>query len=543
MTSKPQLEFSDKKLPKLVTDALQTALDKLDRTNLKLEADWERTRLVEHSIFKQANPRAQEAKGDPAVSNLSLVQQVTSLDPEVDRAVGCIIGNALGDCVGHPLEFLDVDPELPAPPEGRSGFQPGAMFASGRSHLSGTHLHADGRPVYYNELNQFRLKPGQWTDDFSMALCLADTMLVHGGFQGWDARLRWFNWWCNGYNNAFRFDQQRRGRSSVGLRLGCFHQLEEYQKKPVEKIPGIFDGEGEDAGNGSIMRLSPVPIAYHSDVATARQVAQLQSRGTHPGNDAASACDFLTYFCIRAIKLGLPEAGGDGKRKDTPTMRFVDECVASYIKDSDMDANSGMQRLHKLLLADEPEDSTEVCWNWRATQLPINQVICNRRKNGTYNGYPILPGYFGSYCMDGLSMSLWALYRSDNFESAIVRIVNLLGDADSTGAVAGQMAGALYGYTAIKDGPEVAYLPGKGKRTENRLDSQLTDSQGTEVDDSQATQPLPAQSTSSSTTTDAPFKTMGEAWLSHLRNWDPFSEIPLRAILLYYMKTPTNVAP
>ena len=72
---------------------------------------------------------------------------------------------------------------------------------------------------------------------------------------------------------------------------------------------------------------------------------------------------------------------------------------------------------------------------------------------GSYNGYPVLPGYWGSYCLDGLAMALWGLYHSNSFEEAIIRVVNFLGDADSTGAVVGQMAGALYGYRGIKAGP------------------------------------------------------------------------------------------
>lgn len=71
-------------------------------------------------------------------------------------------------------------------------------------------------------------------------------------------------------------------------------------------------------------------------------------------------------------------------------------------------------------------------------------------KNGEYNGYPVLPTYFGSYAIDGLAMALHACYNTNNFLSAITHAVNLLGDADSTGSIAGQIAGAFYGYSSIK---------------------------------------------------------------------------------------------
>jgi hydroxyethylthiazole kinase-like sugar kinase family protein len=72
-----------------------------------------------------------------------------------------------------------------------------------------------------------------------------------------------------------------------------------------------------------------------------------------------------------------------------------------------------------------------------------------RRRGERYNGYPVLPEYFGSYCMDGLAMALYAVYHSASFDEAIERCVNFLGDADSTAAVAGQIAGAIYGIASI----------------------------------------------------------------------------------------------
>jgi ADP-ribosyl-[dinitrogen reductase] hydrolase len=45
----------------------------------------------------------------------------------------------------------------------------------------------------------FGLRPGQWTDDTSMALCLAESLLVHGGFDAQDQMARYLNWWKGGY--------------------------------------------------------------------------------------------------------------------------------------------------------------------------------------------------------------------------------------------------------------------------------------------------------------------------------------------------------
>jgi hypothetical protein len=66
-----------------------------------------------------------------------------------------------------------------------------------------------------------------------------------------------------------------------------------------------------------------------------------------------------------------------------------------------------------------------------------------------YNGYPVSKGYFGSYSMDGLAIALHSVYHTTSFMAALARCVNLLGDADSTGAITGQLAGAFYGLDGI----------------------------------------------------------------------------------------------
>ena len=57
--------------------------------------------------------------------------------------------------------------------------------------------------------NQFQLKPGQWTDDTSMGLCLADSILVRGGYDGSDARARYFHWCYGGKPNADLFPAEK----------------------------------------------------------------------------------------------------------------------------------------------------------------------------------------------------------------------------------------------------------------------------------------------------------------------------------------------
>jgi len=103
----------------------------------------------------------------------------------------------------------------------------------------------------------------------------------------------------------------------------------------------------------------------------------------------------------------------------------------------------------KLIKSEESDDSTERCWNWKSKygELGIDKTMINRGSH--YNGYPNTQGYFGSYCMDGLAMGLHSLYNSTSFGDAIKKAVNMLGDADSTGSIAGQLAGAWYGFKDV----------------------------------------------------------------------------------------------
>ena len=59
------------------------------------------------------------------------------------------------------------------------------------------------------------------------------------------------------------------------------------------------------------------------------------------------------------------------------------------------------------------------------------------------------PGYIGSYAMDALSMALHCAWITDSFQEAMIKSANLRGDSDTVGAVTGQIAGAIYGISAI----------------------------------------------------------------------------------------------
>eukprot|EP00697_Spironema_sp_BW2_P006548 gnl/Spiro4/2002_TR958_c0_g1_i1.p1 gnl/Spiro4/2002_TR958_c0_g1~~gnl/Spiro4/2002_TR958_c0_g1_i1.p1 ORF type:complete len:481 (-),score=128.54 gnl/Spiro4/2002_TR958_c0_g1_i1:126-1568(-) len=379
------------------------------------------------------------------------------------RAVSSMVGMAVADGLGHNFEFLDVQDR--PDPEYRRNQNP--FFEYPCPGVEGGRFH--------NPYNQFQLQPGQWTDDASMGLCLSDSLIGCNGYNGSNVRLWFFNWWHNGLNNAFRRDTERlaymprREYCSLSVGLGgniaqSLRQMGRFSTKA--EVPPRFEADTEDAGNGSLMRLAPVPIFFHRNIEEARKFSFESSLTTHPGPLASEACAFMAHLIVRALSNPSDVLSGP-TTTTTPhevsghrltAAAFIDNVVAEYLTllDAQIAACADDARLlrarttmRRLLLANEPDSSTERCWNWRSESLGLVQTLRNRGRN--YNGYPVSPGYFGAFSMDGLSMALHCVYHSTSLNDAIARVVNLAGDADTTGSICAQMAGAIYGETSPLD--------------------------------------------------------------------------------------------
>ena len=81
--------------------------------------------------------------------------------------------------------------------------------------------------------------------------------------------------------------------------------------------------------------------------------------------------------------------------------------------------------------------------NWRASAEEGLQIEKTLELRGySYNGHPVSSGYFGSYAVDGLAVALHCVVATNSLDAAVQRCLNFLGDADTTGAIVGQIAGA-----------------------------------------------------------------------------------------------------
>ena len=276
------------------------------------------------------------------------------------RYRGCLLGLAVGDAVGTTLEF-----------QRQGSFEPVADMIGG---------------------GPFQLKPGQWTDDTSMALCLAESLVEKKGFDPADQMRRYVRWWKEGH------------LSSTGE---CF-DIGNATRKALWNF--VYTGEAlsgstdpNSAGNGSIMRLAPVPMVYAEDPLKAIELSAESSRTTHGASTPVDACRYFAALIIGALQ---------GESKEILISDHYSP-VKGYWED------------HPLV----PEIREIASGSFRRKEPPEIQGA--------------------GYVVRSLEAALWAFYKSGDFRDGCLLAVNLGDDADTTAAVYGQLAGAFYGEEGI----------------------------------------------------------------------------------------------
>jgi len=222
-------------------------------------------------------------------SNLKPIKEGEKISPfendeRFDRAMGSFLGMPIGDSLGAPFEFSSVRYGIKEMKEGFS------------------EINIWTKPSY----NRFRLKPGQWTDDASMGLCLADSLLSKEQFDGVDLRVRFHWWWNAGYCNAFGYDDLRSSKTSVGLGGNISSSMTEFSYRK-NRGPRTKAGDKNTSGNGSIMRNAAVPLYFSNDIEAAQKFARKQSRTTHQGDEAAECCRLLTFTVVKLLDSPFPD--------------------------------------------------------------------------------------------------------------------------------------------------------------------------------------------------------------------------------------------
>ena len=263
---------------------------------------------IEYSIFGPGV--AGVWGGNETVVNFSGSQ--FSENKGLNSCLGSLYGMLIGDSWGHPLEFVPVQ------------YEKTIMKA-----LDENNFKAPG--VY----NKFGLKVGQYTDDSSMGLCLADTLLTCGHVDCFDLRKRFVMWWYLGYNNAFRHDDvSRKNDLRLGRSVGLGGQISYSLHKFIESQKEEFiDGADDMSGNGSIMRLCPLPIFYRDaplDLLVSE--AMKQSFSTHSGVHSAECAAVLSFVIVAAINSQCTSGKEFLDELDfSPIMEFLVTDVVKYI--------------------------------------------------------------------------------------------------------------------------------------------------------------------------------------------------------------------
>ena len=279
---------------------------------------------------------------------------------KIDRYLGSLQGLAVGDALGTTLEFAKP-----------GTFTPITDMVGG---------------------GPFSLKPGEWTDDTSMALCLAESLVEKNSFDPRDQMKRYLRWWKEGHlsHSGNCFDIGNTTRKALS-------QFE------ITQDPFSGSSDSFAAGNGSIMRLAPVPMFYAREPELAIMKSAESSRTTHGANEAIDACKYLGAIIAGAI---------NGATKDE--------------------------------LLSERYCPIDDYWE----NNPLTPSIDDIAKGSFKDKEP--PDIRGTgYVVQSLEAALWAFNKGKTFKEGCLLAVNLGDDADTTGAVYGQIAGAYFGEQGI----------------------------------------------------------------------------------------------
>merc|ERR1711991_1101598 len=168
------------------------------------------------------------------------------------------------------------------------------------------------------------------------------------------------------------------------------------------------------------MRNAAPSLVCWDDIDKCMEMSRNQSKTTHQGDEAAECCALMSYIIVKAMNS--KEEKIDHRALldsivDFKTEFYSMQCMCRSEQEKRNESNE------KLKL----EDGN---WNWKDKDFKYSP---NRSKEQ--------PGYVGSYCMDAMAMSLHCIYTTDSFEEALLKTINMRGDADSTGSVCGQLAG------------------------------------------------------------------------------------------------------
>ncbi|KAL4499891.1 hypothetical protein ABPG72_015240 [Tetrahymena utriculariae] len=226
------------------------------------------------------------------VNKIMKGDKLLQIDVKQSRAISVFVGSAIGDALGNQTDQFPIDYK--------------------RDVIKG-----------FTCLDNLRSPRALYTDDTSLALCIADSFLCNQlKYSPSDIRHRFVLWWFESYNNGksqyFREENKEKqeynlselkenvkkeiwNQFSFGIGITTFNNFIDFVQNPSKSR--IKEYYGDQNSNGSLMRLSPIPILYHDNVKEAAEIAFQQSLLTNDGQEAAECCQLLSYLIVQIINI------------------------------------------------------------------------------------------------------------------------------------------------------------------------------------------------------------------------------------------------
>ncbi|THV04429.1 ADP-ribosylglycohydrolase, partial [Dendrothele bispora CBS 962.96] len=311
----------------------------------------------------------------------------------------------------------------------------------------------------------FGLPKGVWTDDTSMALCLARSIAssnargIQDGFDEHDQLRAYIAWWTRGELSAVGrcFDIG----GTVSRSLSIYSSYVD-AKDSLEKIKTEMNHES-CSGNGSLMRVLPIGLAYWKSESKARMYARRSSTTTHPNEMCQEACEVWIGAIVKTMQSACPTTTTSTTLPEAPTERNLSkldllEYFASFpYRNKDLRDALSCAPPTGLDSSETTDRNTQLEAHYRAHHpilkliVTTSEEITKRSKRGSniniadplnLPSESVLPS--SGYVLRTLVAALYCFFVSSTFEDGAILAANLGDDSDTVGAVYAGLAGCWY---------------------------------------------------------------------------------------------------
>jgi ADP-ribosylglycohydrolase len=301
-----------------------------------------------------------------------------------DKIRGVIFGQAIGDALGFATEFLPKSEVNLIYPDGLTDYSQIRFFSKITNQ--------------FEDLDDWRWQPGDWTDDTDQMVCILDSLLACGQVNLKDIATRFQDW---AVRDAF----------GIGGTVSRVVNDPFFLENPHRVAQEVWETKGrQSAANGGVMRTSVLGVWQYQDLDKVRWNAEQVCKMTHADPRCIASCIAVCFAISRLIQ------GESNIEALVETIASEVQIFHPEIKDCFREAKESSLEMLRLDEGLNPRESFRI-----------------------------------SYTLKTLAAGFWALLKASTFREGILQIIHEGGDADTNGAVAGALLGAKFGYSRIED--------------------------------------------------------------------------------------------